>query len=144
MRFHTPLLVLAFAVSSALIGTSCSSSKAKPTPSPKTVPSPLFPTGQVSKGEASYYSTRCNGGSRTASGEPLSNNARTAAHRSLPFGTRVRVTNLRNGKSEIVRITDRGPFTRGRIIDVTIGVAQQLDMVNSGVAPVEIEVLRQG
>ena len=104
----------------------------------------LFPTGKISHGKASYYSTRCNGGTQTASGEPLRNNARTAAHKSLPFGTRVRVTNMKNGRSEIVRITDRGPYKRGRIIDVTIGVAKQLDMVTAGVVPVKVEVLRQG
>jgi len=100
---------------------------------------------QVSKvehGKASFYSTRCNGGTRTASGERLSNDAPTAAHKSLPMGTKVRVINLDNGKSEIVTINDRGPFIRGRIIDVTIGVAKRLDFFRRGVVPVKVEVLK--
>ena len=79
--------------------------------------------------------------SSTASGEPLSNSAPTAAHRHLPFGTFVKVTNLRNARSQIVRITDRGPYIRGRIIDVTIGVGERLGMVNAGVVPVTVEVM---
>ncbi len=98
-----------------------------------------LPTGNVQHGKASWYSTRTNGGTRTASGERLRNDAATAAHRYLPMGTMVKVTNLRNGRSETVRITDRGPFTKGRIIDVTIGTAEKLGMVNSGVVPVKVE-----
>ena len=103
----------------------------------------LIPTGRTQRGLASWYSVRTNGGRTTASGIPFSNNEMTAAHRSLPFGTLVRVTNKRNGRSQIVKITDRGPFKRGRIIDLSIGAADKLDMVNSGVVPVEMEVLRQ-
>jgi rare lipoprotein A len=95
----------------------------------------------IQHGKASYYSTRCNGGTRTASGERLSNEALTAAHKTLPMGTKVRVTNLSNGKSEVVRINDRGPYIRGRVIDVTIGVAQRLGFVSRGIAPVRLEVL---
>lgn len=98
-------------------------------------------TGHVEEGKASWYSVRTNGGSRTASGERLRNDAPTAAHRTLPMGSVVKVTNLRNGKCETVRITDRGPFTRGRIIDVTIGTAEKLDMVRAGVVPVKVERL---
>jgi rare lipoprotein A len=92
-------------------------------------------------GKASYYSTKCNGGSHTASGQKLANNSNTAAHKTLPFGTLVKVTNLNNGKCEIVKINNRGPFRRGRIIDVTIGVAKKLGFINSGVVPVKIEVV---
>ncbi len=99
---------------------------------------------KVHKGKASFYSVRTNGGRQTASGERLRNDAATAAHRSLPFGTRVRVTNLRNGRSAVVRINDRGPFIKGRIIDVTISVARQLQMVSAGVVPCTIEVLAKG
>lgn len=67
----------------------------------------------------------------------------TAAHRTLPFGTKVMVTNLKNGKSVIVRINDRGPFVRGRIIDLSYAAARMLDMVGQGVVPVRIEVLGQ-
>jgi rare lipoprotein A len=65
----------------------------------------------------------------------------TAAHRSLPFGTRVRVTNANNGRSVIVRINDRGPFIRGRIIDLSVAAASRLGMIGSGIAPVSLEVL---
>ena len=66
----------------------------------------------------------------------------TAAHRTLPLGTRVRVTNTRNGRSVEVRINDRGPYGRGRIIDVSEAAARQLGMIDAGVVPVTIEVLR--
>ena len=67
--------------------------------------------------------------------------ALTAAHRTLPFGTQVRVTNLNNERSVVVRINDRGPFVRGRIIDVSRAAAERLDMLRSGVVPVRIEAL---
>jgi rare lipoprotein A len=66
----------------------------------------------------------------------------TAAHRTLPFGTKVRVTNLNNGRTAVVRINDRGPFTGGRVIDLAHGAAQHLGLVASGLAPVRLEVLR--
>jgi rare lipoprotein A len=89
------------------------------------------------RGMASYYGYH----SKTASGEMMNPNAMTAAHRTLPFGTRVRVTNTRTGRSVIVRINDRGPFIRGRIIDVSTGAARALGMTGSGVAPVEVDVV---
>lgn len=88
-------------------------------------------------GVASYYSTES--GSRTASGHRLNPGALTAAHRSLPFGTRVRVTNRRNGRSVVVTITDRGPFVRGRVIDLTPAGARAIGM--GGLAPVTLEVM---
>jgi rare lipoprotein A len=78
----------------------------------------------------------------TASGERFDKHALTAAHRTLPFGTRVRVTNTRNGKSVIVRINDRGPYGHGRIIDLSEEAARRLGMIDAGVAPVTLEVLR--
>jgi rare lipoprotein A len=87
-------------------------------------------------GLASVYSTES--GTRTASGERLSRGAMTAAHRSLPFGTMVRVTNQRNGRSATVRINDRGPFVRGRVIDVSPAAARALGF--SGVVPVSLNV----
>lgn len=95
----------------------------------------------VQHGKASWYSVKTNSGTQTASGERLSNEAATAAHKTLPMGTRVRVTNMTNGKSEIVRITDRGPYTKGRIIDVTVGCAERLGFYSRGVVPVKVEVL---
>ncbi|QTF57803.1 septal ring lytic transglycosylase RlpA family protein [Stutzerimonas frequens] len=91
-------------------------------------------------GKASYYA-RMHHGQRTANGETHDQNAMVAAHRSLPFGTRVRVTNQQNGKQVIVRINDRGPFRRGRIIDVSRAAAAQLDMLERGVVRVRIETL---
>ena len=91
-------------------------------------------------GKASYYA-RMHHGQRTANGETHDQNALVAAHRSLPFGTRVRVTNQQNGKQVIVRINDRGPFHRGRIIDVSRAAAAQLDMLERGVVRVRIETL---
>jgi rare lipoprotein A len=81
-------------------------------------------------------------GERTASGEPFDRSALTGAHRTLPFNSRVRVTNLGNGRSVIVRINDRGPFVEGRVIDVSDAAAEALGMRGSGVAPVRLELLR--
>lgn len=92
------------------------------------------------QGIASFYG-RGFAGRPTATGERFNPEAMTAAHRSLPFGTRVRVTNTRNGRSVVVRINDRGPFIRGRIIDVSTGAARNLGMIKSGLAPVKVEVI---
>lgn len=79
---------------------------------------------------------------QTANGEPFQPNTMAAASRTLPFNTRVRVTNLRNGRSVVVRINDRGPYVPGRLIDLTPGAAAKLDMKQNGLAPVSIEVVR--
>jgi len=68
----------------------------------------------------------------------------TAAHNTLPFGTKIKVTNLNNSKHIVVRINDRGPFVKGRILDLSYGAAQKLDMIETGTAPVRIEVLEFG
>ena len=88
-------------------------------------------------GVASHYSLA---GRMTANGERANPRGMTAAHRSLPFGTRVRVTNRRNGRTIVVRINDRGPFIRGRVIDLTTSGARALGF--SGLAPVSLAVLR--
>jgi len=85
-------------------------------------------------GHASWYALS----SKTASGERMNPNALTAAHRSLPFGTKVLVENLNNGRSVVVRINDRGPFVGGRIIDVSKAAAAQIGMLHSGTANVRI------
>jgi rare lipoprotein A len=95
----------------------------------------------VEHGEASYYADKYDG-RPTASGEIFRQNALTAAHRTLPFGTRVRVTNLSNQKSITVRINDRGPFVKGRIIDLSKRGAQELDFVRQGITKVKVEVLK--
>jgi rare lipoprotein A len=95
----------------------------------------------IGQGEASYYGNEL-AGNRTASGERFNPHGLTAAHRSLPLGTKLRVTNLANGMSVIVRVNDRGPFVRSRIIDVSLGAARQIRMVGSGHAQVKLEILR--
>lgn len=90
-------------------------------------------------GKASWYAGPTN---KTASGERLRHGANTAAHKTLPFGSKVRVTNRRNGRSIIVRINDRGPFIHGRIIDLTRGAASRLGFINPGVTNVCIKRIR--
>ncbi len=99
--------------------------------------------GEKKKGQASFYAKKFNG-RRTANGERFHNRQLTAAHRSLPFGTLLRVTNRSNSKSVVVRVNDRGPYSRNRLIDVSHKAAREIGMVGSGVAPVEIEVLGMG
>ncbi|HEY0626033.1 MAG TPA: septal ring lytic transglycosylase RlpA family protein [Allosphingosinicella sp.] len=94
----------------------------------------------IGEGMASYYGAEL-AGNRTASGERFNPNALTAAHRTLPMGTKLRVTNKANGKSVIVRINDRGPFAKGRIIDVSRAAAEKISMVRSGTARVTLERL---
>ncbi len=90
-------------------------------------------------GKASFYWKP----QKTASGERFKPTDMTAAHKSLPMHSVVRVVNLRNNKSVIVRINDRGPYVRGRIIDLSKAAAQEIKMVNSGVVPVRLEVLKK-
>jgi len=92
-------------------------------------------------GEASWYGARFQG-RRTASGEPFDMYALTAAHRTLPFGTSCRVTNERNGRRVLVRINDRGPYSKGRIIDLSRAAAEVIDMIRPGHVRVTVEVLR--
>ncbi|MFC3097506.1 septal ring lytic transglycosylase RlpA family protein [Alteraurantiacibacter palmitatis] len=94
----------------------------------------------LGSGIASFYADRFNG-QRTASGERFDNRALTAAHRTLPFGSLVRVTNPANGASVVVRITDRGPFSHGRLIDVSRAAAEELGLVRAGHGRVELELL---
>lgn len=102
--------------------------------------STVDPHGYTAVGKASWYG-RNHHGKRTASGERFNQNSLTAAHRTLPFGTELRVTNLSNDRSVIVRVNDRGPYGRGRIIDVSRQAAEALGMVNTGTARVRLESL---
>ena len=95
-------------------------------------------SAHVETGIASWYNDR-----RTASGERFRSSAMAAAHRKLPFGTRVKVIDLKTGKSIVVRINDRGPYIRGRIIDLTTGAARALGTYHRGIARVRIEVLKE-
>lgn len=93
----------------------------------------LFPgTASAQCGAASWYALT----SKTASGERMNPAAMTAAHRSLPFGTKIKVVNKANGKSVVVRINDRGPFARGRVLDLSKAAAQRLGFIRSGHTPV--------
>jgi len=94
-------------------------------------------------GYASYYADDFDG-KQTANGETFNMYELTAAHKTYPFNTMLRVTNLSNNKSIIVRVNDRGPFVDDRIIDLSLGAAMQLDMLNSGVQKVRIEVIEWG
>lgn len=94
--------------------------------------------GEIVIGLASYY---MEASARTASGEKFDANGLTAAHRTWPFGTRVRVTNLQNNRSVVVRINDRGPQRKDRIIDLSYGAAREIRMTTAGVVKVRLEVL---
>ncbi|MBC3540711.1 septal ring lytic transglycosylase RlpA family protein [Rufibacter sediminis] len=116
----------------ALLASGCSSS------------APAFGTrGYTETGKASFYSDKLKG-NKMANGERYKPGKRTAAHKKLPFGTKVKVTNPQNGRSVKVLITDRGPFARGRIIDLSKSAARKLDIEKSGVAPVQMKVVREG
>src|SRR5947208_14632673 len=114
-----------------------------PPPGPAaSAPSPQpQPTTVTLTGRASWYG-EAHHGRLTASGERYDMHALTAAHRSLPFGTRLRVTNLTNGESVEVRVNDRGPVVPGRILDLSYAAARKLQAVGAGVIPVRITVLR--
>jgi len=97
-------------------------------------------SGHAQEGLCSWYGKEQHG-HLTASGQRFDMYQLTAAHRTLAMGTRVRVTNVRNGHSVVVRINDRGPYSRGRIIDVSYAAARELGMIDAGVVPVRVEVV---
>lgn len=97
---------------------------------------------ELTGGVASYYGAEL-AGRRTASGERFSPDELTAAHRSLPFGSLLRVTNTRNGRSVVVRVNDRGPFAHRRVIDLSKAAAREIGMVRTGTAKVKIELLQK-
>src|SRR5277367_6865865 len=104
---------------------------------------PPAPVGYIEEGNASWYGVPFNG-RRASNGEIYDMYKLTAAHKTLPFETMVRVTNLNNGKSAVVRITDRGPFVENRIIDLSLAAAREIESVGPGVVPVRVEVLTPG
>jgi rare lipoprotein A len=97
-------------------------------------------SGHSDTGQASYYGNEFHG-RKTANGERFDQGKLTAAHRSLPFGTRVKVTNTQNGKTVVVRVNDRGPFVKGRIIDLSSSAFKSIASLNAGVVPVRIQVM---
>lgn len=99
--------------------------------------------GQIQSGKASFYADKFEG-SPTASGEKYKHNKLTAAHKTLPFGTKVKVTNIENNKTVEVVINDRGPYVDGRIIDLSKSAAEQLGFINRGITEVQIEVIDAG
>lgn len=131
--------------------TAAAKSMGKPTPKRK-VPSASSAGSRTSEsstnttrgrvGEATYYASYFEG-HLTASGEPYDSQAMTAAHKTLPFGTKVKVTTLDTGNSAVVTINDRGPFVDGRIIDVSEKAAKQLGLIGQGAARVQLQVLGQ-
>lgn len=98
----------------------------------------LSALAQVQSGKASYYAKKLSG-RQTASGERLHHDSLTCAHRTYPFGTMLKVTNPANGKEVIVRVTDRGPYVKGRIIDLSVRAARELGIISQGIAPVIVE-----
>lgn len=131
-------IALAIALAAAAAGCTSSTTRAPEEPGAESPPR----RGRVQRGKAVYYGGKWHG-RKTASGERFNKHAMTAAHRKLPLGTRVRVTNLANGKSLELRINDRGPWgkDRSRIIDVSEGAARKLGFFDQGVTRVTIEVL---
>jgi rare lipoprotein A len=138
-------LVLAVTVA---IGYMPASINAQTPSAPPAAPAPAASTGgaltgavgETQTGLAAYYSQRLNG-RRTASGERFNNGAMTTGHQTLPFGTKVKVTNVKNNKSVVLRVNDRGPTQPNRILDVTRAAAQRLGFIRSGMTEVKLEVV---
>ena len=113
-----------------------------PVPGPVVVP-PVSTPGAVQTGIASWYGPGFHG-KRTSNGEVYNQYELTAAHRTLPFGTRLRVTDVDTGRSVTVRVNDRGPFVRGRVVDVSASAAETLGITGKGVAKVKVDVVEAG
>lgn len=146
----SPIFCHVIALISLLTSIGCALPPTKP-PTDKNVPPPYsvagkvyYPlcnaAGYVERGIASWYGEKFHG-RKTSNGEIYNMHAKTAAHRILPFGTYVQVTNLTNGKKTTLRINDRGPFVKNRIIDLSRTGAQEIDLIGPGTAPVEIKVV---
>ncbi len=133
------MIWLRFAVLVALFPVSCIPFLGSPNWESRDISRPRS-TDTVQYGKASWYGDKEHG-KRSASGEVFNRNAYTAAHKELPFGTVVRVTNRENGRQVKVRINDRGPYVRGRVIDLSYAAAKSIGLVRSGVAEVKVEVL---
>ena len=104
----------------------------------------LGPSLSTEIGCTSWYNIKTNRGTHTASGRPLSDDAHTAAHKKWPMGSQIRITNLSNSRQEILTITDRGPYIKGRVIDVTSGSAKRLGFYENGITRTKVELLSRG
>ncbi|MBF9142715.1 septal ring lytic transglycosylase RlpA family protein [Hymenobacter properus] len=134
--YRTPLRCLLWLLPALFLLASCGGSRNAGTGSTKA------PRGTyIQTGLGSYYADKFNG-RPTASGSTYRPGQMTAAHNTLPFGTVIRVTNTRNGRSVDVTVTDRGPHTKGYIVDVSRRAAEQLDIVSAGVVPVRVTVIK--
>lgn len=119
----------------------CASTRPTRSQAVTTRPQAVLPDGFIQEGIASYYGSGHHG-RRTASGAIFDEHQLTAAHRTLPFGTQVRVTNLDNGRRITLVVTDRGPFKKGRVIDVSSRAARDLGFLRAGIARVRVEAIR--
>jgi len=137
-----PLFQIALCGSFAILLAGCVSSPRYTFSQPQTDESDVKQSG-IEEGMASYYADEFNG-RHTSNGEIYDMHKLTAAHRTLPFNTKVRVTNTQSGRAVVVRINDRGPFKDNRIIDVSLAAAQALELIGTGTAPVRLEVLEFG
>jgi rare lipoprotein A len=139
MRFSPAPVILFLLTAGALLITGCASLRP---PSGGLVSLYDPKPASIEFGKASFYGGRWIG-RLTANGEHYHAADCTAAHKKLPFNTMVRVTNLRNGKTVIVRINNRGPYAKGRILDLSVVAARQLDMMGDGIIPVKAEILKK-
>jgi rare lipoprotein A len=133
------LMVIAVFVSAAPLALAQSPAPAAAVPAPAAATAPVPAAGAVEKGRLAWYGSKF-AGRRTASGEPYDPNALTMAHKTLPFGTKVKVTNLANQRSVVLRVNDRGPTQADRVGDVSLAAAQRLGMVRAGVIDAELAV----
>ena len=151
-RTFTMGLALAMLVSAAAVAQApAPATKSEPAPAPAAAapaaPAPAAPTAAPGsdhrmEGLAAYYSNRLNG-RRTASGQVFDQSALTAAHPTLPYGTKVKVTNTKNNKSVVVRINDRGPTQADRVVDLSRAAAGKLGMLRAGLVPVKLEIVAE-
>jgi len=140
---HQSFLRLALPLAFSLTVTSCGASSARFTSSPDTDLDRQSPGSHQLTGIASYYADEFHG-RKTANGEVYDMNDLTAAHRTLPFNTTVMVRNLDNMRTVVVRINDRGPFKKNRVIDLSLRAANQVGLIAQGTASVELEIIELG
>ncbi len=145
MSTRVPFSATLAALALALATSAQAQTAATPAPAPALTPAPAAAPAAATagmEGLAAYYSDRLDG-RRTASGQVFDQTKLTAAHPTLPFGTMVKVTNTKNGRSVVVRINDRGPTQPGRVIDLSRAAASKLGMLRAGLVPVKLEVVKE-